>query len=266
MSNIKKTGFRDNTKRAFTLVELAIVLVIIGLLIVAITSGQSLVKNAKLRSITNESKQHQVAVMSFYSKFDAYPGDFNQPLSTASKSVAGNGNNKIEWVTKIPATTGIFVAEGSNAWHHLIAEVIDLDILGASPNLQTPLASVSLILGTDYPSSSQDGAGWVFGSQPIGQAVDLNYVYLTGAFTSPFGIPDSTDSAGDPVTGTPAANVGKPTGMFGIISTTDAYSIDKKNDNGSATDGGILGAEDCAGDYNLASDSTMCVLAFKVSI
>jgi prepilin-type N-terminal cleavage/methylation domain-containing protein len=69
-------SFKKTSKKAFTLIELSIVLIIIGLLIVAITSGSSLIRNAKLRSITNEAKQYQVAVNSFYMKFDEYPGCF----------------------------------------------------------------------------------------------------------------------------------------------------------------------------------------------
>ena len=62
MSSSKTFSFKKNTRKAFTLIELSIVLIIIGLLIVAITSGSSLIRNAKLRSITNEAKQYQFAL------------------------------------------------------------------------------------------------------------------------------------------------------------------------------------------------------------
>ena len=63
MSNSKTFSLKTN-KRGFTLIELSIVLIIIGLLIVAVNSGTSLIRNAKLRSVTYEAKKYQVAVNS----------------------------------------------------------------------------------------------------------------------------------------------------------------------------------------------------------
>ena len=114
-----KTFFpKKNNKKAFTLIELSIVLIIIGLLIVAITSGSSLIRNAKLRSITNEARQYQVAVNSFFMKFDEYPGDFNQQLPQIDSEDLGLGDNNdvIEWVNSSANT----VNEGSNAWLQLM--------------------------------------------------------------------------------------------------------------------------------------------------
>ena len=62
-------------KKAFSLVELSIVLVILGLLVGGILTGQSLIRAAELRSVTTEFSQYQTAVMTFRDKYFAIPGD-----------------------------------------------------------------------------------------------------------------------------------------------------------------------------------------------
>ena len=61
--------------RAFSLVELSIVLVILGLLTGGILTGASLIRAAELRSVTTNYTSFQTAVMTFRSKYFALPGD-----------------------------------------------------------------------------------------------------------------------------------------------------------------------------------------------
>ena len=51
--------------KAFSLVELSIVLVILGLLTGGILAGQNLIRAAELRSVITEFKTYQTAVMTF---------------------------------------------------------------------------------------------------------------------------------------------------------------------------------------------------------
>lgn len=62
-------------KHAFSLVELSIVLVILGLLTGGILAGQSLIRAAGLRSITSDFSRHQAAIQTFRDKYFALPGD-----------------------------------------------------------------------------------------------------------------------------------------------------------------------------------------------
>ena len=55
----------NNNNKAFSLIELSIVLIIIGLLVAGIIGGQSLVESAKIRNYLTEMKQYQVAVNAF---------------------------------------------------------------------------------------------------------------------------------------------------------------------------------------------------------
>src|SRR5690606_1501704 len=76
-------------KAGFSLVELSIVLVILGLLTGGILGGQSLIKAAELRSVATERQQWQIAINSFKGKYRALPGDM--PNATAFWGVAANG-------------------------------------------------------------------------------------------------------------------------------------------------------------------------------
>ena len=63
--------------KAFSLIELSIVLIIIGLLVAGITNGQSLIESAKIRSIINEFRGYRYAVNTFYSLKGRLPADTN---------------------------------------------------------------------------------------------------------------------------------------------------------------------------------------------
>ena len=168
-------SFKKTSKKAFTLIELSIVLIIIGLLIVAITSGSSLIRNAKLRSITNEAKQYQVAVNSFYMKFDEYPGDFNQVLPDVEGSppVEGDNDDIIEW------STGS-VNEGSNAWLQLVAsKILPSDVAsGMTISDMLSQSTINTITPTKhFPASAENAAGWIFNAYEV-NGIKTNYVQL----------------------------------------------------------------------------------------
>jgi len=69
------------TKHAFSLVELSIVLVILGLLTGGILGGQSLIRAAEMRSISTEHARWVAAAQTFRDKYFALPGD----MSNATK-------------------------------------------------------------------------------------------------------------------------------------------------------------------------------------
>lgn len=91
-------------KNAFSLVELSIVLVILGLLIGGILTGQSLIRAAELRSIIKDFENFKTAVYLFEDKYFALPGDMTNatdfwgaysdgcPGSSQSGTETCNGN------------------------------------------------------------------------------------------------------------------------------------------------------------------------------
>lgn len=59
----------------FTLVELAIVLVIIGLIVGGVLVGQDLIKAAEIRATTSDLERYNAAANTFRNKYDGVPGD-----------------------------------------------------------------------------------------------------------------------------------------------------------------------------------------------
>ena len=66
-----------NKQRGFTLVEIAIVLVIIGLLLGGILKGQELINSARVRNLADTSTGIQAAYYGFIDRYRRIPGDWN---------------------------------------------------------------------------------------------------------------------------------------------------------------------------------------------
>ena len=65
-------------QRGFTLIEIAIVLVVIGLLIGGILIGQSLIESAKLGKFVRQLQQYEIAAQQFKLKFNHIPGEMRE--------------------------------------------------------------------------------------------------------------------------------------------------------------------------------------------
>jgi prepilin-type N-terminal cleavage/methylation domain-containing protein len=92
------------SQKGFTLVEIAIVLVIIGLLLGGVLKGQQLIANAKIKSLVNHAQGLAAAVYAYQDRYKALPGDdpratTNLPGASggclAANLVNGGGNGQI---------------------------------------------------------------------------------------------------------------------------------------------------------------------------
>lgn len=81
-------------QKGFSLVELSIVLVILGLLTGGILAGQNLIRAAELRSLSTQIQQISTAVYTFRDKYFALPGDMRNATDFwgIAAGTAGNDN------------------------------------------------------------------------------------------------------------------------------------------------------------------------------
>lgn len=84
-----------NKNSGFTLVELSIVLIIIGLLVGGVIAGKSLIGAAKLRAQIVQLEDYKAAYSTFQLKYDAVPGDMSNASSLWSGVYDGNGDGML---------------------------------------------------------------------------------------------------------------------------------------------------------------------------
>ncbi len=256
----------------FTLVELSIVIVIIGLIVAGVIGGQSLVQQSKLRAITTEKQQVAVALNAFKLEYDALPGDFLRASSHWSGSVgcsaAGGTNALVVADCNGDGNKRILMAAGNTgesymAWKHLL-------LANLFPGSFVPGAVLAGTIGGNIPASKFSTAG-----------MTLVYDEST-TIDATAGDADAAGAAGRNA----VANVLIFGGVTGagiangtVFSVNQVRGLDEKTDDGSPITGNLLavgvantGATDCIDStpnpdtYNLdaTSGSTPCAIAFKL--
>lgn len=232
------------SEQGFTLVELAIVMVIIGLLIGGILKGQELIANAKISSTVSQMKSMDAAYNTFQDKYNAVPGDMTTPDTrlqgcAGACATAGNGNSRIE----VPAFGAVPTATSESAvsFAHLSAA----DLISGIDYADTG----SVAFGRNLPAVKAGGGMWVSYSTAnlanTGVTAGRHYAILNG------------DTA-------------TPTATSGAINATSAANIDRKLDDGKPNTGSVsaLGTNCPTGTgatatYNEALNGT-CVMYVRV--
>lgn len=117
---------------AFTLIELSIVLVVIGLLVGGILVGRDLIKAAEIRSVAAQIEQFNTAVNVFRNKYDCLPGDCAH-AGTAGFDATSNGNGDgIIGYSLHPTCDGfsnLCATEQATFWYHLNAAGLIADAM-----------------------------------------------------------------------------------------------------------------------------------------
>ena len=205
-------------KRGFTLVELSIVIVVIGLIVAGVIGGQALVKQANLRKVMTNYSNFEVAYNAFKLEYNAIPGDMYNandywPGCNSGASAShcnGNGNRRIDF------TGGSFPndRESVRAWQHLmLAGILNGDYSGVGV-----LGGIGHDI-TNSPYVKLNGKTGVFATW------DLNYGFMRSFYGDIRVIADG--------------NQGKP--YHAIMTARDAYAIDVKIDDGKYGNQGFSG-------------------------
>src|SRR5713226_231870 len=87
---------KKSTEAGFTLVEIAIVLVIIGLLLGGILKGQEMITQAKIKNVINDFNGITAAMNSYQDRYRALPGDDINAASRWAGAIAGTGNGQFD--------------------------------------------------------------------------------------------------------------------------------------------------------------------------
>ncbi|OUS10378.1 prokaryotic N-methylation site [Gammaproteobacteria bacterium 53_120_T64] len=103
-----------NKQSGFTLVEIAIVLVIIGLILGGVLKGQVLIDNAKYKNFVKQVESYRAGVYTFQDTYRALPGDIGVISALDAAATAGDGDGAIEGAEC--STNG---EESCLVWSHL---------------------------------------------------------------------------------------------------------------------------------------------------
>jgi prepilin-type N-terminal cleavage/methylation domain-containing protein len=154
-------------QQGFTLVEIAIVLVIIGLLIGGVLKGQEMITNAKVGKVENDFKGISAAILAYQDRYGVLPGDdpaaSTRFAGTWSAADNGNGDGAIQGAWNGTVNT----LESRKIWKHLRgAGFIKGPVDATAASYQQPSHAFGGLVGFEQALYGLPGTVVVFGALP----------------------------------------------------------------------------------------------------
>jgi prepilin-type N-terminal cleavage/methylation domain-containing protein len=263
MSKLLKDGVRQ---KGFTLIEMSIVLVIIGLIIGGILKGQEIIDASRQKNFITQIDSIRAAVNTFSDKYQGVPGDYNRATTRINaQAVDGDGDGVVGVVNTTFATVLSSVAVGAGPAATAVAG------LPEQQNFFCQLSQANLIGGT---SSDCSVAASFFGAgSPLPATA-----YAQSGIDVVFGPVETADTK-NTVTALWArvhrgAGAAITQGASGVISGRALSQIDFKYDDGLPGLGQIRSAFDStsvacpigtgAAVYKATSDAPDCAVLIRL--
>lgn len=206
---------KQGKNKGFTLIELSIVLVIIGLIVGGILVGQDLIRAAEIRATVSQKEKFDVATNTFRGKYNGLPGDlsnytnFSGQLTVTGLTGAngfGDGDGQIEGIGGSGTDNVGLVGEIKLYWKHLA----DSGLIGDDISVTTTAAGADITTAVGSMPSGKLGKGSFW---HVGAAGGLNYFVLAG-------VTDAAAATSFVVTSSD------------VITPNEAFQIDTKLDDG----------------------------------
>ncbi len=256
----------------FTLVELSIVIVIVGLLIAGVASGRQLIKQAALRATVQEFNIYKENYITFFSTYGAPPGDFrgasiNWGTNCHGTAVNcnGNGNGLIDNSDLPPLGDGQGI-EVYRAYKHLaLAKIAKYDF----PVLTDSMFYLGATDGNSvdppekpkqYPTSCYFYNTAILGDSAVAGGPIDGYVGYKNSAAGKYGSPWFPEAVPAVYLGGIWGNVGgwDQTCTNPILNPLEMFNIDTKIDDGGFTNTAATGAS--SGNFRTVVDgaATTC--------
>jgi prepilin-type N-terminal cleavage/methylation domain-containing protein len=240
---------RLHQARGFTLIEMSIAMVIIGLIVGGVLVGRSLIAASGIRATITQIEKYNAAVNTFKGKYAYLPGDIKDPeasafgfLARGSQPGQGNGDGVIAgfWNPASLTYGSVQTGEPTAFWVDLSsAHLIPGGFNTATPTALaapgcTVSASTAPSLGNYFPTAALGFGSYVVAWSGGWSGTDGNNYFSVLAIPELYcySLGYSIDYSGGAWTG--------PVPLGGGLSVAQAYSMDNKIDDGMPQSGRVL--------------------------
>lgn len=160
-------NFKRRRQSGFTLVEIAIVLVIIGLLIGGVLKGREMITNAKIKRVENDFAGVSAAIYAYQDRYGVLPGDDTAASTRFSGTWPATDNGDGDGSISGGWNSTDNNVESRKIWKHLRgAGLIAGPVDNTDASYQQPSNAFGGLLGVDINVYNLSGHNVVFGEIP----------------------------------------------------------------------------------------------------